>query len=117
METFEDFLEHYGVKGMKWGVRKSRTSRAQTRYSKPANKLTDAELQKRIKRLETERKYNQLNRRTVGEGEKLVAEILTNSGRKVATTVITNAATIGVGALIASRFGENAGSAVIKKLK
>lgn len=110
----EDFLEHYGVKGMKWGKRKSRST---TSYAKPPSKLTDAELTKRIQRMETERKYNQLNRRTVGKGEQLVSEILTSSGRRVATTVITNAAMLGVGAAIASRFGEGTGTALVKKLK
>ena len=29
-EDIYDFLEHHGVKGMSWGVRKARTSRAKT---------------------------------------------------------------------------------------
>lgn len=33
-EDVEDFLEHYGVKGMKWGVRKDRVSGADRRIAR-----------------------------------------------------------------------------------
>ena len=34
----EEFLEHYGVKGMKWGVRKSRAQRRADRAERAANR-------------------------------------------------------------------------------
>ena len=132
MSNVDEFLEHYGVKGMRWGVRggasksgggsprfknASKPDRAVTRFKKAPSKLSDSELQKRIQRLEAERKYNALNRRTVGNGEKLVSEVLTSSGRRIATTVVTNAGTLAVGALIASRMGEGTGAAVVRRLK
>lgn len=117
MSSFDDFIEHYGVKGQKWGVRKKRSSTSRTKFAKAPSRLTDSELKSRIQRLEAERKYNELNRRTVSTGERLVSDVLTNSGRRIATTVVTNAGMLAVGAAIASRFGEGTGSAVIKKLK
>ena len=113
----DEFLEHYGVKGMKWGKRKARPDRTVTRFKKAPSKLTDKELESRIKRLEAERKYNSLNRRTVGQGERLVSEVLQSSGRKIATTVVTNAGTLAVGALIARRMGQGTASAVTRRLK
>lgn len=36
MDEVEDFLAHYGVKGMKWGERKARTSTSSKSQSKPS---------------------------------------------------------------------------------
>ncbi|MET0787487.1 MAG: hypothetical protein ABWY25_12375 [Paenisporosarcina sp.] len=101
----EEFIEHHGVKGMKWGTRRARKSRvekstARTRYSKPPKNLTKKELEARIQRMETEKKYNSLNRRDLSTGEKLAGEILTNSGRTVATTVLVGAGVYGAKKLI-----------------
>lgn len=90
----ENFLEHYGKKGMKWGVRRKRPST--TTYTKPANKLTDQELSKRIKRLEQEKKYNKLNQKEMSKGKKAADEILTNSGKKAASTALA-AASVALG--------------------
>lgn len=78
----DDFLAHYGVKGMKWGVRKAASSgtagRAKTTSSKPAVKsLSDDELRRRINRIEMERKYNTLTAKqtTSGIGKTLAQEL------------------------------------------
>ena len=82
--SHDDELYHYGVKGMKWGVRrtaeqlghivkkgastiakkasesreKSRQKRAYTKErSKPISEMTDDELRKRLNRLDMEKKY------------------------------------------------------------
>ena len=90
----EDFLIHYGKKGMKWGVRR-RPSKTTT-YVKPATHLSDQELAKRIKRLEQEKKYNKLNQKEMSKGKKAADEILTNSGKKAASTALA-AASVAVG--------------------
>lgn len=102
MTTSEDILEHYGVKGMKWGVRKKRDP-GRTVFEKPPSRLTDDELKRRIQRLESEKRYNELNRRDVSQGERLAAEILTNVGRATVTTVGTAAALYGVSRLLQSQ--------------
>lgn len=112
----ENILEHYGVKGMKWGVRKSSSSRARTTYSKAPSKLTDSELDKRIKRMETEKKYNQLNRRDVSRGEKLAVEILESSGRKVATTVVTAGSLLAIKTALDAKF-PGVGANMTRKIK
>jgi len=101
-----DILEHYGVKGQKWGVRKNRgSSTAKTKFKKSPKKLSDTELQKRIKRLEAEKRYNDLNSRDKSRGEKIALEIMENSGRRLATTVATGVGTLLVKSAIESRFG------------
>jgi 2'-5' RNA ligase len=115
-----DFISHYGVKGMKWGRRKtggSGKSVKKTAFLKSANRLSDAELNKRIKRLETEKKYNQLNKKDVSEGRRFAQEVLSNAGRRVATTVVTGAALAGIKAALTQKFGADVAEAVTRRLK
>jgi K+-transporting ATPase c subunit len=101
--SVSEFLEHYGKKGMRWGTRKGRAgasrSTDRTVFNKSPKKLTSAELDSRIKRMEMEKRYNELNKRDVSKGQQLASEVLSNSGRTVATTVLTGAAILGVRAL------------------
>lgn len=112
--TVDDILEHYGVKGMQWGRRKKRNT-GRTVYKREPSKLTSAELEKRIKRMETEKRYNDLNRRDVSKGQELVSQVLTNSGRTVATTVVTGAALFAVKRALEKKFGAESGVSMITK--
>lgn len=65
-----DYLEHYGVRGMRWGVRRGhgpygqpRMSRRQARKQKAAeiSSMSDAELRARLNRLQMEKQYKQLS--------------------------------------------------------
>ena len=75
-ENYDDFLQHYGVLGMKWGHRKAKSnvssnkkpkSTKNTTTSKPKPKpkptqkrLSDAELRAAVNRLRLEREYAEL---------------------------------------------------------
>ena len=116
----EDVLSHYGKKGMKWGVRKASSggsSTQRTTFAKAPKKLSDIELGKRIKRMETEKKYNELNRKDVSNGKKLVTDVLASSGRRVATTVLTGASLLAIKTALSSQFGEGVGEAATRRLK
>ena len=79
-ENYDDFLQHYGVLGMKWGHRKARStsssnkkpkSTKNTTTSKPKPKpkptqreLSDEELRAVINRMRLEREYADLQYRT-----------------------------------------------------
>ena len=66
-----EYIYHHGIKGQKWGVRRyqnedgSLTSAGKARYNddgtkKDARKMTDYDLQKSNRRLQSEQTYNEL---------------------------------------------------------
>lgn len=108
-------LRHYGVKGMKWGVRKDRTPigrlgnsarqkisstyenpfgvRKRKAYTKKGYQLTDKQLDQRIARLSKEKKYQDLQRdvesTTASRGRRWVNQALDNVGPMALTAVAT----------------------------
>lgn len=97
-------LEHHGVLGMKWGVRrtpaqlgrgKSSSSKKTTSddshedykkaYSgKSVKSMSDAELRSKLNRLQMERQYSQLSKSYVNRGKKYLDTVI-----KAETTVAT----------------------------
>lgn len=92
----ETYLMHHGIKGMKWGVRRDRgpsggggrrpSSRpaktgqfktsSKSNNTRSVKKMSDAELKRRIERLELERKYANLSGANVKSGKAYVGEFL-----------------------------------------
>jgi len=113
------YLSHHGVKGMKWGVRKERSSSGDLRRKATSNFLTrlaanrkkkvkpakpeklkkakrkkvkdmsEAELQEHINRLQLERRLKDVKRQNTGEARAMVKDILKNSFRSAATATTT----------------------------
>ena len=71
-----EFLEHHGVKGMKWGIRRKRSSSSSSgvsdsaRIKQEAKTLSDAELKARVSRMQLEKQYRDLASPTGGKKEK-----------------------------------------------
>lgn len=113
-----DQLYHHGIKGMKWGVRRfqkkdgSLTSAGRKRYGdgpdhdsdsesrsgkprstrkKSVSEMTDEELAAAIKRAEMEKRYNDLNPKTISTGEKFIQNVISPSINQAAKTVLTDA--------------------------
>lgn len=110
-----DILEHYGVKGMHWGRRRARKRAAQrkkTMFKKAPARLSDAELTRRIKRLELEKKYSELNKPAKSEGKKYVHSILENSGRTVTGAAVGGTAAFFVQRALKTKFGETSSKKV-----
>lgn len=116
-------LYHYGVLGMKWGVRKSRNSGGSSARKKSSRdtedirikglrkkdvknrrKLSDADLKKKIERLKMEKKLKELTAEEISPGKKFVSDVMSSSGKKVATTFVTGATIYGVKAAMTSKF-------------
>lgn len=98
----EQFLEHFGIKGMKWGRRKgsSDSSPSLARSAAPAsddakdvqryknkvasggtNALSTNELQKLVTRQNLEKQYSQLNQPQISDGRKLANAMLPSVGK------------------------------------
>lgn len=101
-------LEHHGVLGMKWGVRrtpaqlgrgKSSSSKKTTsddshedykkaHSGKSVKSMSDAELRSKLNRLQMERQYSQLSKSAVNRGKKYLDTVI-KAGTTVATVTST----------------------------
>jgi hypothetical protein len=106
----ETYLAHYGVKGMRWGVRRSlaqlgRALKGSTVKKsdappkpkpKPVSEMSDSELRARLDRLNMERQYKQymaeLNPKKAAMIKRVAMRMLENSLIIVGNKVINNAA-------------------------
>lgn len=108
--SIEEALVHAGVKGMKWGVRKSSTKQAaqRTTYKKGPKSLSDAELRRRVSRMETEKKYIDLNPITAKSraGKATAAKLLNQSGSMVVAAAVGGTTAL-VGKAIKSKLAKS----------
>lgn len=110
-------LAHHGIKGMRWGVRRSPAQLGHRSLSKVAKRsrespkgeqeqvghsagskkgvheLSDAELKEAISRLELEKRYRELAKSSeppkTNEGKKFVESVIKKSGENIATQFTT----------------------------
>jgi len=91
-----EFLKHYGVLGMKWGVRRSHRKTSSDHDTiaalkkKRASELSDAELKMLTNRLQLEKQYRQLNPTTADKGKKIVGEVIGGPAKIVAKELVTS---------------------------
>lgn len=100
-------LYHYGVLGMRWGIRRSRstssgksskkrksTNQKTVQKSKPKPKtvkdLSNDELKAKITRLELEKRYRDLNPPTVSRGRKFVDKVLAPAATEASKRLLSD---------------------------
>lgn len=111
-DQYNEFLEHYGVIGMRWGVHRARSSSSSgqnRRSSKPQTKeqkakdikkkrikdyktrstLSNKQLDAKINRLKKEKQLRELMDSEVSPGRAAVKQVLKKAGTQTATTVLT----------------------------
>lgn len=85
VDAAEEFIAHYGVKGMKWGVRgrSNRVTKISSDHKKvaplrgrPTHELTNKQLKTANERLGLERQYKQLNPSKIEKGHNRVKAVL-----------------------------------------
>ena len=121
--TVDQHLAHYGIPGMKWGQRKSRSSgggsssgpSSAKKVVRPSGKhLSDDELKSRIARLKLEKEYKQLTTPAPSAGRKFVNEVLVGSGKTIATKYAAEYGTKAVALAIAKATAKTAVKAALK---
>lgn len=132
LEKTDDFLAHYGVKGMRWGVRKDRRSSGRPRRSrreeaarrdrrsaaKRRRTISEAELRQRIDRLKLEKQLKDLTNADLNPGRAFAGSVLSQSGRRIATAVATGAGMYAIKMLLERRWDpKEAASYLAPKLK
>lgn len=93
---YSDELYHYGVKGMKWGIRRTpaqlghRTKKSSTSQRREEmKKMSDTELRNRINRIQMEKQYMQLTAPNISPGKKFVKDVLVNAAKQTATNYVS----------------------------
>lgn len=114
MENYNDYLQHWGILGQKWGQRNgppyplssakmNAAERKQAKLSRKAEKkeqrrksdvknMSDAELDKALGRLRKEQEYENLSGKNITDGKKFVKNALVIGGTMAATAMISELA-------------------------
>ena len=97
-ERAQQAVAHYGVKGMRWGVRKKRSrssesSEASSLRKKKGFQLTNEELKRVNARLSLEQSYSQLTPNSLSKAKKVVVALAgTLAAIKAVASVVSPAA-------------------------
>lgn len=100
-EKVSSFIEHHGVKGMKWGVRRRRQAGTSSGTSTDAaavaklkgrriGSLSNKQLKAVNDRLNLEKQYRSLNPTKTDKAKKLVGDILGNAAKQALTEASKN---------------------------
>jgi hypothetical protein len=89
-EEVKAFIEHHGVKGMHWGVRRKGQQKTSSDFKKteplrkkPVSALTNKQLKAVNERMNLETNYKKLNPSTARKGKMAAAEIIGTVGLAV----------------------------------
>lgn len=110
-ETVQDFLDHHGIKGQRWGVRKPRGDRSAfiARAKGPdVSKMSTQELRDAVGRLQLEKQFNDLskakNQSSIHGGVSFAKGILRDVGKQEARRLIVEGvAAVATGAFVAKQ--------------
>lgn len=108
----DSVLEHYGIRGMRWGIRRRNPSGREHKDSssirslrgKKVGELSNEQLRQLNQRLQLEQTYKGLNSRDVSSGRKFVGDILTSSAKGVAAEYVASGIKYGATVVVKKLF-------------
>ena len=113
-EIGKNFLDHHGVKGMRWGVRKKRTAavepakkvvgKTKTDNEGGSQAMSDRRLKQVINRMNMEKQYKELTKPPPSKAQK-IEKFLGDIALNIAKTQITNVANQQIGQLLGTKSG------------
>ena len=86
-----------------------------TTTGSPVERVSDEKLRKMVNRLQMEKQYADLTRPQASQGKKFVSEVLSNSGKQVATTFVTAGSTYLLKKAIEGKYGKQVVSDMFPK--
>ena len=141
IDISEFALEHHGVKGMKWGVRKRSKTRVSSSGAKstspnPSSKvsapttrdkrvkalknrreLSDSDIKDFTSRLQSEKQLKALLDEDVSPGRTFIKKVMSDAGKQAATKLATNAIIYGTTKTMGKAFGSELEKALSGKKK
>ena len=118
-----NILDHYGTKGMKWGITTKSGGTKALSVSKVASSLSDSDLKSKVKRLNMEQQYvsltnkaNKRNRTSIQIGSDEVKKSLGIIGQAKLTPLMSAGLGV-VGAAIAVKVSSKAGKIFTSGIK
>ena len=118
-KNLDDYLEHSGVLGMRWGIRKDRSSASSpsgkkkvSRFeseehsnlrslrAKTGKELSDAEIKTALARLRLEKEYKDLTKREISGAESFVKSVVGDAAKETAKKYTAKVMSAGVEKLI-----------------
>lgn len=125
---YDEFIKHYGVKGMKWGVRKDRgrvtTGSKKTRKQQASERemrradnnrrvISTPELESRIRRIKLERELKKLTEQELDPGKTFAKAIMSQAGRKVLSAAVAGGMAYGAKQVFEKAGGKNQASSYL----
>lgn len=141
IDISDSALEHYGVKGMKWGLRKRSKNRvsssgARSTSPNPSSKvsapttrdkrvkalknrreLSDSDIKDFTSRLQSEKQLKALLDEDVSPGRTFIKKVMSDAGKQAATKLATNAIIYGTTKTMGKAFGSELEKALSGKKK
>lgn len=126
----DDILVHFGVRGMKWGIRRNRNSsgsrvssvkgKIKSAVGKIKNRekiknLSDEDIKKRIARLQLEKQYRDLKSDRLSVGSKWAQKVIAETGTQIAKDIVRYGIGTGVNTITGTQIIKGAGGKKKKK--